>query len=410
MVRKLSETEIFNIQATAAQMTEKQRRQFYYRKAQELGRGGVRYIARTFHVSGATLVKAGKELANNGEWKKGDGDRAKGAGKKKATEKFTTLRETVLKTIDPATYGIPTKVIRWTTMSQRKISAVLKDEYSIHVSPSVVRDILKEEGYSRQKNKKAEQVGEPDPDRNGQFMFIDSLSAEFLGAGDPVISVDTKKKENTGNFSNGGTEYRKRKDARRTPDHDFPVAELGKVVPYGVYCPNNNTGFVNLGTDHDTSEFAMASILLWWESIGRPTFPDTRRILITCDCGGGNRARGQMWKEQMVEFSEMTGLEVYVSHFPAGCSKWNKVEHRLFAYISKSWQGQPLIDIETTVSLIGSTTTTTGLKVECALDQNKYELNRRLHTKNEFDKLPIYPNGNMGKWNYIIDASKKQKA
>lgn len=409
MIKKLSEIEISNIRATAAQMTEKQRRQFYYRKAQELGRGGIRYIAKTFHVSGATLVKAGKELANNDEWTKGDRDRVEGGGKKKASEKFSTLRETVLKIIDPVTYGIPTKVIKWTTMSLRKISDVLREEYDIDVCPSVVQDILKEEGYSRQKNRKAEQVGKPDPDRNAQFLFLDGLSSEFLEAGDPVISVDTKKKENIGNFSNNGTEYRKKKDARRTLDHDFPIEELGKVAPYGIYCLNDNTGFVNLGTDHDTSEFAMTSILLWWEAIGRGTFPNARRILITCDCGGSNRARGQMWKEQLMRFSEITGLKGYVSHFPTGCSKWNKVEHRLFAYISKSWQGQPLIDIETTVNLIGSTTTTTGLKVRCVLDQNRYELNKKLYTKKEFEKLPIFSNGNMGKWNYIIDASKKLK-
>ncbi len=236
-------------------------------------------------------------------------------------------------------------------------------------------------------------MGGPDPDRDRQFRFIDGLSAEFLAAGDPVISIDAKKKENIGNFSNIGTEYRKKKEPRRTLDHAFPIDGLGKVAPYGIYCLNDNTGFVNLGTDHDTSEFAMMSIYIWWERIGKYTFPETKRILITCDCGGSNRARGQMWKEQLLQFSKMTGLKVYVSHFPTGCSKWNKIEHRLFAYISKNWQGQPLVDIETCVSLIGSTTTTSGLKVVCVIDDNKYELNKKLFSKREFEKLPIFPQG-----------------
>lgn len=405
MNRELSPLEIENIKDTAAQMAEKQRRQFLYRKAAELGCGGMGYISRTFHVSNATLTKAKKELLSGDEWTKGDCSRSKGAGRKKADEKHPGLQEAVLKTIDPSTYGIPTQVIKWTTMSLRKIVNVLHEKFNIDVCHSVVQDILQEEGYSRQKNKKAVQVGKADPDRDEQFRFIDQLAADFLESGDPVISVDTKKKENIGNFSNNGTEYRLKGDPRRTLDHDFPVKELGKVAPYGIYCLNDNTGFVNLGTDHDTSEFAMFSIYLWWIYIGINTFPDARRLLITCDCGGSNRSRGQQWKEQLAKLSQLTGLEIYVSHFPAGCSKWNKVEHRLFAYISKSWQGHPLVDIQTCVNLISNTTTTTGLKVVCKVDRHKYELNKKILTKKEFETLPIKSNGKLGKWNYIIDAT-----
>lgn len=186
----------------------------------------------------------------------------------------------------------------------------------------------------------------------------------------------TNGNKNIGNFSNNGTECRPKGTPRRTLDHDFPVKELWKVAPYGIYCLNDNTGFANLGTDHDTSEFAMFSIYLWWIYIGINTFPDARRILTTCDCGGSNRPRGQQWKEHLLKFSQLTGLEIYVSHFPTGCSKWNKVEHRLFSYISKSWQGQPLVDIETCVELISNTTTSTGLKVACKIDWHKYEFNK----------------------------------
>ena len=397
----LSGQEIENIKILTKQMTEKERRQFLYRKAKELGHGGICYIRSTFHISSESLYHARDEIERGDIWERGSRIRAKGAGRKHIQEKYPDINSTVLSLIDPTTYGIPTKTMKWTTLSLRKISSILAEK-GIYVSHSTIQRILEKEGYSRQRNKKAEQIGEPDPDRNEQFLFIDSTANEFIKAGDPVISVDTKKKENLGNFTNNGTEYRKKGDPRRTLDHDFPIAELGKVAPYGIYCLNNNTGFINLGTDHDTSEFAMMSILHWWLRIGMANFPNSKRIYITCDCGGSNRSRGQLWKEQMYQFSAITGLEVYISHFPTGCSKWNKVEHRLFAYISKSWQGQPLIDIETCVSLISNTTTTTGLKVECRVDYSKYPLNNKYYSKKEFSALPIRPNGNLSKWNYII--------
>ena len=404
-MRRLSKTELEYIEATAMQMEEKQRRQYLYRLAESLGRGGITYIARKLHISTTTLMKAKRELANNDEWKKGDRNRSKGAGRKKITDKISNISELVLKIIESSTYGTPSKILKWTTLSLRKIAEILYEEYKIRVSHTVIGKILKELGYSRQKNKKAEQVGTPDPDRDEQFQFIDKIAEEFIENNEPVISVDTKKKENIGNFSNNGTEWRKKGDPRCTLDHDFPIDELGKVSPYGIYCLNNNTGFVNLGTSHDTPEFAMNSIFLWWVYVGKETFPDAKRILITCDCGGSNRAKGQMWKEQMFMFSLLTGIVVYISHFPTGCSKWNKIEHRMFAYISKSWQGQPLIDIETTINLIGSTTTTTGLKIKCMLDEHEYELNKKLLSKKEFENLPIRANGNLGKWNYIIDGT-----
>ena len=403
-MRVLSEEEINHISIIVKQMTEKERRQFLYLKAKELGYGGMKFVKDTFHISSASFYHAKREIESGDLWKKDSRIRSVGAGRKTIESKHPYLREMICTIVDPETYGIPTKTLKWTTLSLRKIVDILA-KYQVKVSHSTVQAMLKEEGYSRQRNKKAEQVGDPDPDRNEQFMFIDKTANEFLQAGDPVISVDTKKKENIGNFSNNGTEYRQKHNPRRTLDHDFPIKELGKIAPYGIYCLNNNTGFVNLGTDHETSEFAMISILHWWLHIGKVNFPNSKRIMITCDCGGSNRAKGQLWKEQLYIFSALTGLQVYVSHFPTGCSKWNKVEHRLFAYISKSWQGQPLINIETCVSLISNTTTKTGLKVICRVDHGKYNLNYRYFSKERFSALSIVENGKLGKWNYIIDAS-----
>ena len=222
-----------------------------------------------------------------------------------------------------------------------------------------------------------------------------------MKAGIPVISVDTKKKENIGNFVNKGSEYRSKRDPRKVLDHDFPIEELGKIAPYGVYNLNNNTGFVNVGTSHDTSEFAVESISRWWESVGKHTFPNTGKIYITCDSGGSNGYRVRMWKYQLQQFATRTGLEIEVSHFPRGASKWNKVEHRLFCYISKNWQGKPLVDVQTAVDLIGATKTTTGLEVICVRDDTEYKLARKVSDE-DFETINIDKITPFEAWNYII--------
>ena len=226
----------------------------------------------------------------------------------------------------------------------------------------------------------------------------------FLEAGDPVISVDTKKKELLGGFKNDGSEYRKKKDPRTVLDHDFEIKELGRIVPYGVYVVNDNTGFVNLGTNNDTSDFAGESILQWWLHVGSETFPDAKKIYITCDGGGSNSSRTWLWKQNLQRLADETGLEVHCSHFPPGTSKWNKIEHRLFCYISKNWEGKPLYDIETAVNLIGSTTTTKGLKVKCIVDSRYYDKGRKVseEEKNDINIEFVGPNE---KWNYIIKPS-----
>ena len=306
--------------------------------------------------------------------------------------------------ISRKTYGNPEEIIRWTTLSLRDIAAELEERFEIKVSYSTVSRAFEKLGYSKQQNQKMLQVGSQHPDRDAQFNYINETSAEYLNAGEPVISIDTKKKENIGNFKNNGSEYRKEKEPRQVLDHDFPLPELGKVAPYGIYLINENLGFVNLGTSHDTPEFAAESVRRWWYCVGINTFPNTRRIYITCDNGGSNGSRIWLWKIYLQELSNETGLEIHVSHYPPGTSKWNKVEHRLFCYISKNWEGQPLIDIETVVNLIGSTKTETGLKVICKVDENIYETGKKATDKQK-ELLNIEYLGPNEKWNYIIKPS-----
>jgi hypothetical protein len=290
--------------------------------------------------------------------------------------------------------------LSYTIESYRKIQNELEKQ-GVLVSHVTVSDILSAMGYSKQANQKMLQVGEPHPDRNAQFEHINNTAADYIAAGDPVISVDTKKKENIGNFKQNGQEYRLENNPRRVLDHDFPIEELGKIAPYGVYNVNNNVGFVNVGTSHDTSEFAVESISRWWETVGKHTFPKSGRIYITCDSGGSNSCRARMWKYQLQQFADHTGLKVEVSHFPRGTSKWNKVEHRLFCYISKNWQGKPLVDVQTAVDLIGSTRTKAGLKVICVRDDTEYQLARKVSDKN-FDAIRINKIVPFENWNYRI--------
>ena len=233
------------------------------------------------------------------------------------------------------------------------------------------------------------------------FRAFPKTASEYIEAGEPVISVDTKKRENIGDFKNNGKEYREKKNPRKVLDHDFPIPELGKISPYGVYNLNDNTGFVNVGTSHDTSEFAVESISRWWETVGKHTYPNATKIYINCDCGGSNGVRRRMWKYQLQQFADRTGLEIEVSHFPPGTSKWNKIEHRLFCYISKNWQGKPLIDVQIAVDLIGSTQTTTGLKVICVRDDTEYELAKKV-SDDDFESISIEKIGQFETWNYRI--------
>ena len=395
-------------------LDEKQQRYLSGVIASNLGYGGVSFVNSVSGKSRNTIISGIKGYVNTlNENAEKDNDNSKvskskcntrirrpGGGRKPIETKYPDLEQIIEGIIYDDTYGNPEKPLRYTSKSLRNIEAALAEK-GINVCHTLVGQTLTKMGYSKQQNQKMKQLGAQHPDRDAQFRFINDTANEFLNSGDPVISVDTKKKENIGNFKNNGLEYRPKGNLRQVLDHDFPLSELGKVAPYGVYVLNNNTGFINLGTSHDTPEFAGESVYQWWLHIGKNSFPNTKRIYITCDSGGSNGSRVWLWKYYLQELSNKTGLEIHVSHFPPGTSKWNKIEHRLFCYISKNWQGQPLIDIETTINLIGSTTTKNGLSVVCRLDENIYETGIKI-TEEQKNNLNIIFNGPNVKWNYII--------
>ncbi len=392
-----------------AQLNEKQSRIFWGMLATEIGRGGRQSVAAAFKV-GLNTVTAGKAEFTGTKELDSANDRVRrpGAGRKTIIEKYPEIIEKVQKLLENRSYGDPQRVLLWTTLSFRTISAYLEKEGYI-VGKSTIGTILDKLGYSRQQNQKMLQVGEPHPDRDAQFRFIEKTTNLFLSAGDPVISVDCKKKELLGNFKNNGSEYRKKGDPRKVLDHDFEIKELGKVAPYGVYVLNNNTGFVNLTKCSDTSEFAVESIRAWWKYYGISNFPNSKKILINCDCGGSNGYRVRLWKEQLALLSEETGLEITVCHFPPGTSKWNKIEHRMFGYISNNWAGKPLISIETVVNYISNTKTTTGFKINCRVDERQYQ--KGLKVSDECMKsIDLIPLGEFEKWNYTVRGFKQTTA
>jgi hypothetical protein len=398
-------TQIKNMWSSMApNLNEKQRRQYAATLAESYGYGGATVVHKVTGVALNTITSGKKDLINSKTNKNEENDtrvRRIGRGPKKMEVYFPDIKELVRSIVDDSTYGDPEKVLSWTTASLRKITAKIASIHNIDVSHTTIGSILEELNYSKQCNKKMLQIGPPHPDRNAQFEFINKTAKQFIEAGDPVISVDTKKKELIGNFKNCGTEYRKKKDPRQVLDHDFLIKKLGKIAPYGVYNLNYNIGYVNLGISHDTAEFAVESISRWWECIGKNTFPKAKKLLITCDCGGSNGNRSRLWKFQLSQFAKRSKLNLYISHFPPGTSKWNKIEHKLFCFISKNWQGKPLIDVQTAIDLIGATTTQTGLKVICHKDDNSYELAIKV-SEEEFKSISISAIAPFDNWNYII--------
>ncbi len=332
------------------------------------------------------------------------GIRRKGAGRPGIEKKYPEITEKIKFILENNTYGNPEQILVWTNLSLRQIVQILEEKYNIKTNKNVVSNILEELGYSKQVNQKMEQVGSQHPNRDEQFQYINNKATEFIVAGLPVISVDTKKKELIGNFKNNCQEYRPCKDPRKVLDHDFPL-EGGKVSPYGVYVINNNTAYVNLGTICDTGAFAVESIRRWWNIVGKATFPTANKLYVNCDGGGSNGSRVKLWKYALALLADELGIEIHVSHFPPGTSKWNKVEHRLFCYISRNWQGKPLIDIETTVNLIRSTKTNQGLSVLCEVDENTY--NKGVKIDDEvFEKIDLEKDAKLPDWNYVIRGLK----
>jgi hypothetical protein len=372
-------------------------------KAVELGYGGISRVSRACGLSRVTLTKGVQELQ---ETPLAPGRiRREGGGRRALTDHDPGLRPALDALVEPTTRGDPESPLRWTCKSARTLASELAARHH-PVSHTKVAQLLREAGYSLQSNRKTEE-GEDHPDRDAQFRHINRAVKSALRAGEPVISVDTKKKELIGNYRNQGRQWRRPGTADKVQGHDFPGADVPRAYPYGIYDLGRNTGFVNVGTDHDTSAFAVASIRGWWRAEGRRLYPQAQRLLITADGGGSNGWRLRLWKWELQRLADQTGLVLTVCHFPPGTSKWNKVEHRLFSFISSNWRGEPLRDYETVVRLIAGTTTTKGLTVSCRLDHRKYPTGRKV-TDEEMAQVNLKPERFHGEWNYAIHPSSKQ--
>jgi transposase len=374
--------------------------------AEALSLGNISLVSRAMDISEETIKKGCNEL-ESGETLSDDKIRAPGGGRKKSVEKDPTLLSDLETLIEPTSRGDPESPLRWTSKSTRKLAEELK-KIGHKVSHSRVADMLRILGYSLQANKKTLE-GTSHPDRDQQFNYINEKCKEFQTENQPVISVDTKKKEYIGNFKNGGKELRPKNDPLLVNVYDFEDKELGKVNPYGVYDLLKNEGWVNVGIDNDTASFAVESIRRWWYMMGCKSYPEAKRLMITADCGGSNGYRVRLWKKELQKLADEVGLEISVCHFPPGTSKWNKIEHRLFSYITLNWRGKPLTSYEVIVNLIAATTTSKGLKVKCMLDKNEYPKGIKI-TKEEVEELEIIRDEFHGEWNYMFKPKNKDVA
>ena len=366
-----------------------------------IGRGGISAVAAATGLSRTTVHAAVNELLSKPAVRPDmiARQRKPGGGRQRLTRKDPALLEELDRLIDPATRGDPESPLRWTSKSTTKLAAALT-EAGHPISQRTVCDLLAEMGYSLQSVRKSRE-GAEHPDRDAQFQYIDQRVKEYLRASQPVISVDTKKKELVGDFKNQGREWQPKGQAEKVRVHDFADPRLGKVTPYGVYDLAANQGWVSVGVDHDTAEFAVESIRRWWRWMGRLRYPRARRMLITADGGGSNGSRVRLWKVALQRLVNEIGIPVSVCHFPPGTSKWNKIEHRMFCHISQNWRGRPLISREVIIALIGSTTTKQGLKIKAVLDERPYEAGIKV-SKAELAQVKLEPADFHGEWNYTI--------
>ena len=379
-------------------LDERTRRVMAANEAVSLGFGGISVVHRACGLSRKAIAKGIAEI-QEGMVPSAGRIRRPGAGRKSITVSNPRLLKALEEMIDSQTRGDPESPLRWICKSTRTIATQLgKNKHPIsHVK---VAQILHDLNYSLQSNRKTEE-GTDHPDRDAQFRHINAAVKKCLRQGFPVISVDTKKKELIGNYDNAGQQWLPAKQPKKVQGHDFPSPEVPRAYPYGIYDLGRNAGFVNVGTDHDTGAFAVASIRGWWRSEGRRLYPDTATILITADGGGSNGSRLRLWKLELQKFADQTGLCISVCHFPPGTSKWNKIEHRLFSFITSNWRGEPLRDYETIVNLIARTTTAKGLKVTCRLDRRKYPTGRKVSDE-EMENINVERNKFHGDWNYVI--------
>ncbi len=385
--------------ALSAALDERSRRLLLGAEAHAAGRGGQAAVARATGASAATIRRGLRELGEPAGGLARGRIRRPGGGRKRAVELDPTLRRDLEALIEPTSRGDPISPLRWTTKSVRRLASELERQ-GHQVSYRIVGELLHELGYSLQANRKVLE-GTNHPDRNAQFEHLNRAVQLQLSLGEPVISVDTKKKELVGPFRNAGKELRPKGDPEQVLMHDFVIPELGRASPYGVYDVGANAAWVSVGTDHDTAAFAVESIRRWWATMGQPLYPDARRLLVTADAGGSNGYRLRLWKLELQKLADETGLEIAVCHFPPGTSKWNKIEHRLFSAISQNRRGKPLVSHEVIVNLIAATTTRTGLRVRSALDRDSYPAGRAVSDA-DMKTLYLRPDAFHGEWNYSL--------
>jgi len=391
----------------APHLDERTRRLTAAAEAEAIGFGGVALVARATGYSRLTLRRGIKELKAAPESPPGGRKvRRPGGGRKRTVDTDLTLRADLEKLVQPTERGEPESPLRWTCKSVRRLAGELK-RMGHQTSHRMVAEILHEMGYSLQANRKTLE-GASHPDRDAQFEHINRQAQEYFATGDPVISVDTKKKELVGDFKNGGRELRPQGKPEKVRVHDFVIPELGRAIPYGVYDLATNSGWVSVGVDHDTSTFAVEAVRRWWKSMGSERYPQAQRLLITADGGGSNGSRALLWKVELQSLADELGMPITVSHFPPGTSKWNKIEHRLFSFISQNWRGKPLISHEVIVNLIAATTTATGLKVRAELDTAAYPIGRKL-SKQEIADINLRRDSFHGEWNYTISPRVKSE-
>ena len=379
-------------------LDEQSRRRFVALEAKLLGRGGVSLMARITGLTRRTIYRGLYDIRNKHSTEPGR-VRKKGAGRKKKTLQDPTLLPDLKRLVEPTTRGDPTQPLLWTCRSLRNLAKALADK-GHNVSPTLVGKLLREIGYSLQANRKTKE-GTQHIDRDSQFRYINEQAKAFLRAGQPVISVDTKKKELVGNFRNNGREWRPQGQPEDVEIHDFIDPKLRRAVPFGVYDTLNNTGWVSVGTDHDTASFAVNAVRRWWRTMGRKRHPKAKRLMVTADSGGSNGYRVRLWKIELQRLASELKFPITVCHLPPGTSKWNKIEHRLFSFITINWRGKPLRSYRTIVQLIAATTTDAGLRVRAELDENKYPKGVKV-SDTQLAAVNLFRHAFHGEWNYKI--------
>jgi hypothetical protein len=387
--------------ALAPELDERRRRQWAAAESRDLGWGGMTAVAEATGLSRTTINVGTGELGQPAKQRALEAMRVRrpGGGRRRLAETDPDLLAALETLIEPTTRGDPESPLRWTCKSIRRLAEELTRE-NHPVGAVTVAKLLRQAGYSLQANRKTRE-GASHPDRNAQFEYINASVQRFLKRGQPAVSVDAKKKENVGDFKNGGREWRPHGQPEEVRVYDFLIKSLGKAALYGVYDLLENQGWVSVGIDHDTAQFAVNSIRRWWNEMGQQRFPRARELLITADGGGSNSHRSRLWKVSLQGLADELGIRLFVCHFPPGTSKWNKIEHRLFSFITKNWRARPLVSLEVIVNLIASTTTRTGLVVKAALDTNRYPTKIKVSDE-QLRRIRLKPHDFHGEWNYTL--------